>query len=159
HTLSPDGKWIATLDELGELRLYGTREGSLKVRLVLPERGGVLRFTPDSNRVIVGGYRGRVLACDLEGHVVWQSRLGDFNDVLGKELALYDPSFPDHTEKLWPSSADRLDELDSLVRLGVDRLVNGNCDGEGGWQGKSIPYHAGGYQSPRCLRVGAEPVG
>jgi outer membrane protein assembly factor BamB len=159
HAVSPDGQWVATLDELGELRLYGTARGSLKARLVLPERGGVLRFSPDSRRVFVGGYRGRIFACDLDGRIVWQSRLGDFNDVLGKDLALYDPAFPDRTEKLWPSSTDRPEELDALVRLGDDRLVNGNCEGEGGWKAKSVTYHPEGFLSPRSLRVGADTVG
>jgi outer membrane protein assembly factor BamB len=159
HAWSPDGKWIATLDEMGELRLYGTGNGSLKASVVLPERGGVLRFGPDSQRIFVGGYRGRIFSCDLDGKIVWQSRLGDSNDVLGKDLPLYDPAFPDRTEKLWPSSADRPDELDALVRLGDDRLVNGNCEGEGGWQGKSLQYHPEGYRSARSLKVGADPVG
>lgn len=155
--LSPDGQHLALLDEYGRLSLWQTTDGSRRAEWQVPQLGEALRFTPDSQRLVLGTFRGEVLVYNLDGTLVWQRRLGKWNDVLGQELPLYDPTIPDYTEKLWPVSRDRPEELDELVRMDVDRLVNGDAEGEGGWHG-AVQYHAEGHQSPRSLRVGPEMV-
>src|SRR5262249_40033434 len=122
---SPDLRWLALLDEYGLLSLFDTKDGSLSKSFSVAENGQVLRFAPDSRQLIVGGFRGDVAAYALAGTLLWQTRLGDFNDVLGQELLLFDPAYPDFTEKLWPVSRDAPGDLEKLVRLDVNRLVNG----------------------------------
>ncbi|HEY7425440.1 MAG TPA: PQQ-binding-like beta-propeller repeat protein, partial [Gemmataceae bacterium] len=156
--LSPDGKSIALLDEYGTLMLYQASDGKLRWRSALPERGKVLRFTPDSQRLVLGGFRGGIRTYDLDGRLVWQARLGDQNDVLGQPLPLYDPAFVDRTENLWPISRDEPGELEKLVRMDVNRLVNGDCESAGGWQGPAV-YHPEGYKSDKSLKIGASMVG
>src|SRR5205823_11921560 len=112
--LSPDGRQIALLDETGQMTIHSTTDGATSARFTVPERGKVLRFSPDSKQLLLGTFRGSVLAYGLDGKLLWQTRLVEFNDVLGRELPLYDPSFPDHTAKLWPVSRDEPGELDKL---------------------------------------------
>lgn len=157
--LSPDGAWVALLDEYGLLSIAGTKDGALHKSFNLPERGKVLRFAPDSKLLIVGGFRGNVMTFGLDGASKWQTRLGDFNDVLGTDLPLRDPSFPDFTEKLWPVTRDVSGDLDKLVRMDINRLVNGDCESAGGWQGKDLAFHDEGHQSKRSLKVGPDMVG
>jgi outer membrane protein assembly factor BamB len=156
--LSPDGQWIGLLDEYGVLSLHQAADGKERWRQPLSERGKVLRFTPDSRRLVLGGFRGGLFAFGLDGKEAWRARLGDQNDVLGKPLPLYDPAFPDFTERLWPVSRDEPGELDKLVRMDVNRLVNGDCESAGGWQGPAV-YHPEGYQSGHSLKVGEAMVG
>ena len=42
-----------------------------------------------------------------DGKPLWQTTLAEQNDILGRDLPLYDPAFPDHTSKLWPVSPSR----------------------------------------------------
>src|SRR5207344_3307344 len=112
----------------------------------------------DSQRLVLGGFRGGLFAYGLDGRPAWQARLGDQNDLLGQPLPLYDPAFPDYTENVWPVSRDEPGELEKLVRMDVNRLVNGDCESNGGWQGPVV-YHPAGYQSVKSLRVGEEMVG
>jgi hypothetical protein len=156
--LSPDGRLIALLDEYGVLTLHQSDGGKLLWRQALTERGKVLRFTPDSRRLVLGGFRGGLWTFDLDGRLVCQARLGDHNDVLGRQLPLYDPAFVDYTEKLWPVSRDEPGDLEKLVRLDANRLVNGDCESTGGWQGPAV-YHPEGYRSARSLKVGPVTVG
>src|SRR5205807_2512844 len=107
---------------------HQTADGKQRWRIEMNERGKVLRFSPDSQQLVLGGFRGGIFAFDLDGKPAWQTRLGDQNDVLGKPLPLYDSEFPDHTEKLWPVSRDEPGELEKLVRMDVNRLVNGDCE-------------------------------
>ena len=158
--LSPDGATLATLDEQGRLRLFRTSDGAGLCAVDLPEVGKVLAFTPDSQRIVLGGFRGSIRCYDLAGQPAWPAvRLGDANDILGEPLPLYDAAFPDFTDRLWPSSRDAEGELDAVVRMGVNRLVNGDCQSEGGWMGEAVAYHPEGYQSGRSLKVGPGMVG
>jgi outer membrane protein assembly factor BamB len=157
--LSPDGRSIALLDEYGVLSLFDTADGKLRARWSLSELGKVVRFTPDSQRVIVAGYRGDILNFDLNGKLQWQANLGEANDVLGKDLLLIDPQFVDYTQTLWPVSRDEAGEIDKLVRVGGNRLINGDCESAAGWQGPAVTFHPEGYQGGRSLAVGPEMVG
>jgi outer membrane protein assembly factor BamB len=159
--LSPDGRWIAVLDEYGRLAIHATADGKERVNFVVPERGRVLRFSADGKAFYLGTFRGSILAYDLDGKSLWQTHLADQNDILGKELPLYDPAFPDFTEKLWPVTRDQPGDLDKIVRLDRDRLVNGDMESDSGWQiAKGKPaYYDEGYQSKRSLKVGETMVG
>jgi outer membrane protein assembly factor BamB len=156
--LSPDGGRLALLDEYGLLSLFSAREGKLLARFTVPELGRVLRFTPDGSRVVVGTFQGSLLVYDDKGVLQWRTTLGEQNDILGQELPLFDPAFPDMTEKLWPVSRDRPGELEQLVRLDSNRLVNGDAESAGGWQG-AVSFHEEGYESKRSLKVGEQMVG
>jgi outer membrane protein assembly factor BamB len=159
--LSPDGRWIALLDEYARLSIYNTADGTRRAAFTVPERGRVLRFTPDGRQLVLGSFRGTILAYDLDGRLQWQSQLAGQNDVLGGKLPLYDPSFPDFSDKLWPVTRDAPDDLDRLVRLDPNRLTNGDMEQTGGWhaeQGEPV-YRNEGYRSPRSLEVGPAMVG
>ena len=158
--LSPDRQWIALLDEYGRLSIHATADGKERAAVNVPERGKVLRFTADSKQFVLGTFRGSLLAFDLDGKPLWQSRLAEQNDVLGKELPLFDKEIPDFTEKLWPVTRDTPGDLDKIVRLDRDRLVNGDMKSDAGWKaGKGKPvYHDEGRASKRSLKVGEETV-
>jgi len=159
--LSADRGWIALLDEVGQLSIHQTSDGKQRTSFAVPERGRVLRFSADGKQLLLGTFRGSILAFDLDGKPLWQTHLADQNDVLGKGLPLFDPAFPDFTQKLWPMSHDELGDLEKIVRLDRDRLVNGDMEGDGGWQvAKAAPvYHPEGYRHKRSLKVGDKMVG
>ena len=46
-----------------------------------------------------------------------------------------------------------------MVRLGVNRLINGDGETAEGWQGPAVAYHTLGRESSRSLKVGQEFVG
>ncbi len=46
-----------------------------------------------------------------------------------------------------------------MVRLGVNRLINGDAETADGWQGPEVAYHALGRESSRSLKVGQPFVG
>ena len=154
--LSPDGKLLALLDEYGEMTIHDAVKGTLRARFTVPERGKVLRFSPDSKKVLLGSFRGSILAYDLDGKLLWQTVLGEQNDILGRELPLYDPAIPDHTEKLWPVSRDQAGDLDKLVRLDANRL-GPDWKGQKGEPGASAtggthtPPVADALGSPFCI--------
>ncbi len=122
---SGDGKHLALLDEYGRLRIFATQDGRQRSETQLPELGKALRFTADGQRLVCGSFRGTITLLDLDGHAQWTYTLGPANDVLGTQLPLFDPAFPDFTDRLWPQSHDEPGQLDGLVRLGANRLKNG----------------------------------
>lgn len=158
-SLSPDGHTIAVLDEYRALRLFSTSDGKKLTKIDVPEIGKVLRFTPDSQRLILGGVRGGLFAWNLNGELVWQLRLADSNDILDKPIPLFDSAFKDFTPKLWPTSHDESSELDTLARTTPNRLINADCEATGGWQGQEIKYAKPGYESGQALTVGPQMVG
>jgi PQQ-like domain len=152
--ISSDGSLLALMDEYGLTGIYRTADGSRLARFASDERGRALRFSGDTKRLIIGTFRGGVRVYDLKGAQLWQYRLGDANDILDKELPLYDPAFPDFTEKLWPVSRDEPGDLEKLVRLDVNRLT------DAGWklpQGE-VQFHPEGFRGPRSLKVGEAMV-
>ena len=150
--LSPDRKTIAFLNEYGLVSLYEAGTGKLRHKFSAPQLGNVLRFTPDSSTLLIGGLRGLVVKYGLQGQLQWQSSLSAHNRSI-ESPRLYDPSFPDLTQKLWPESHDTPGELEALVRMGKERLTNGDCESEGGWRGKTVAYHSEGHRSKRSLLV------
>jgi outer membrane protein assembly factor BamB len=146
--LSSDGSLLALMDEYGLTGIYRTSDGARLASFQVSERGQVLRFTADNQRLIIGTFQGSLLAYDLKGQQVWHVKLGEFNDLLGQQLPLYDPSFADQTEKLWPVSRDQAGDLEKLVRLDPNRLSDG-------WkvQGGEVQYHNEGLHGGRCLKV------
>lgn len=156
--ISPDGAKLAFLDEYGKLSICGADTGEQLAAATVDELGHVLRFTPDSRRVLVGGLRGGVSCFTLDGKPAWKTSLGQYNSNLGKALALYDPAFRDLTPTLWPGKVDQPGDLDELVRLGANQLANGDCEQDAAWQGDAVRYHGQGYQGKRSLRVGREVV-
>ena len=152
--LSPDGKVLALLDEYGALFIHDAESGKQLARVKVPQLAHTLRFTPDSRALLLGGLRGLVVCYDLEGTVRWQTSLSPFNRTLANPL-LYDPSIKDLTEALWPTQRDEPGELDRMVRMGEDRIVNGNCEAQTGWQGEKVAYQTEGFKSPRSLRIGS----
>ena len=159
--LSADGRRIALLDEYGLLGIYDTADGKQLGRATVPEQGRVLRFTPDGQRLLLGTFRGSILAYGLDGAVQWRTGLAEQNDLLGRDLPRYDRAFPDFSDKLWPVKRDEPGDLDAVVRLDVDRLVNGDMEGQGGWKAQqgAVVYRDEGYQSRRSLEVGETMVG
>ena len=156
--LSGDARHVALLDEERRLLVYATADGKLAGQATVPELGAVLRFTPDHQRLILGGSRGTVQCYDLAGKLVWQTWLGQFNDGLGQDLPLVDASFPDRTDQLWPATDDQPGELEALVRLGDNRLANGDMEADTGWQGPPVTYAAPGHAGKRSLKVGTPAV-
>lgn len=151
---NPDHSLIATLDEYGAATVFKTADGAAVARFTTPELGRALRFTPDGKRLMLGTLRGKVLAYDVDGKPAWQADLAAANDILGTPLPLFDPAIRDLTPKLWPVSTDTPAEIDGLARLAENRLVNGDAESEGGWQGTAA-YQAEGYGSGsrRSLKV------
>jgi outer membrane protein assembly factor BamB len=145
--LSADGKRLAFLDEYGQLSIYQSTDGKQNAKVTVPERGKVLAFTGDSKKLILGTFRGNVIAYDLTGKQLWQTTLGEQNDALGRDLPLVDPAFVDHTNQLWPVSRDEPGELEKLVRMDVDRL------GDGAWKGPVTRADSG------ILKIGEKMVG
>lgn len=156
--LNNDGTLIAMLDEYGHLAVYQTSEGAVKMQTEVAERGRVLRFAPDGQHLLLAGMRGGVTCYALDGSTTWQTRLEEFNDILGTELALHDPAFKDYTLELWPISQDAPGELEAMVRMGENRLAAGDCETDGPWQGTQIAYASPGFESSRALRVGQEMI-
>ncbi|HUU68129.1 MAG TPA: PQQ-binding-like beta-propeller repeat protein, partial [Planctomycetota bacterium] len=156
-SLSPDAQKIALLDEYGLLGVYEAQTGKRLIELTVSQLGHVLRFTPDSASLMLGGLRGLVACFDMQGKPVWQTPLGQFNTTL-EHPAMYDPSFRDVTNMLWPEGHDQPGELEAMVKLGPDRLVNGNCETDGGWTGEKLAYQPEGRSSARSLKVGDSTV-
>jgi len=156
--MSPDRATLAFLDEYGKLSIHATDTGEELAAATVDELGHVMRFTPDSKRVLVGGLRGGVNCFTLDGKPVWKTSLGQYNSTLGKAVAHYDPAFRDLTPTLWPGKTDQPGDLDKLVRLGVNRLANGDCERDVAWQSGAVRYHGQGHQSKRSLRVGQELI-
>ena len=127
------------------------------MEITVPQLGRVLRFTDDSSALLVGGQRGLVMNYDLEGKLLWQVSLGKFNKAL-ENPPLYDPSFRDLTPTLWPGEHDQPGELDKIVRMGENRLANGDCESQAGWQGGQVAYHNEGHGGASSLRVGGAIV-
>ncbi|MDP6506609.1 MAG: WD40 repeat domain-containing protein, partial [Planctomycetota bacterium] len=157
--ISPSRKILALLDEYGLISIYRTVDGGLIKQFMASELGDVLRFTPDSRRLLLGSFQGGIHLFDFNGQKLWSVRLGDLNDLLGQELPLYDSSIKDYTDKLWPASRDVPRQLDKLVRMGANRLTNGDCEQQGGWSGSNVLFHDGGFRSSRCLRINSEMIG
>ncbi|MBI2191273.1 MAG: PQQ-binding-like beta-propeller repeat protein [Planctomycetes bacterium] len=152
--LSPDGKKLALLDEYGLLHVLDAAGGQAISRFRVPQLGLVLRFTPASDALVFGGIRGLLLVAGLDGQTRWQASLSRWNDP-ADTAALYDPSFRDLTPSLWPEKQDEPGDLDALVKLDGDRLVNGDCESSGGWQGAAeSDFVREGFQSPQSLKVG-----
>lgn len=156
--ISRDGSHLATLDEYGRLQIFATVDGRRLADTTVPELGSVLAFTPDGSQLVLGGGRGTVLAFGLDGKPAWRYELSQSNPALGGELPEQDPSFPDLTARLWPETRDEPGQLDKLVRLGPNRLVNGDAEEQTGWQGPTVEYRSPGYESGRGLVVGSAPV-
>ena len=156
--LSPAGDLLAMLDEYGALSVFQTADGALRMRQQVEQRGRVLRFTPDGQSLLLGGMRGGVTCFALDGATRWQIVLEPLNDILGTELALHDPAYQDFTPRLWPISQDAPGELEALTRLGENRLVAGDCESDGAWQGNPLAFASPGFESSRALRVGPEMV-
>jgi outer membrane protein assembly factor BamB len=156
--ISPDGKALVFLDEYGLATVIETASGKTLAKITVPELGDVLVFAPDSSRFYLGGRRGSVMGYDLAGKPLWRTELGPHNKSLAKPLALYDPTFPDFTGKLWQEQRDLPGDLDKLVRFDGNRLVNGACESKDGWQGEQVAYADLGRESGHSLRVGASPV-
>ena len=150
--LSPDERTLAFIDEYGLVSIIDASNGELRHRFTVDELGSTLRFTPDSNTLIIGSFRSAVTAYRLDGRQLWQTRLEDYNTDLDKPLPLLDPSFKDYTENLWPIKRDEPGELDKMVRMGRNRLVNGQCEKREGWQGQDVGTADQGYRG-RCLRL------
>jgi len=155
---SHDLQHIAMLDEYGLMSVFKCEDGSKVSEFKVPEIGEVLRFSNDSQTLLLGTFQGSILAYDVKGGLKWKAKLGDYNDILGSELALYDPAFKDHTEKLWPVSRDAAGQLETLVRMGNNRLTNGDCETETAWAGSEVAYGPG-YNSNRALLVGSDLIG
>jgi len=155
---SPDLQHIVMLDEYGLMSVFKSEDGSKVSQFTVPEIGDVIRFTDDSKTLMLGSFQGGIHAYDLKGALKWKKKLGEYNDILDSDLTLYDPSFRDFTEKLWPVSRDEAGQLDKLVRLGNNRLTNGDCETEAAWAGSEVAYGAG-YNSKRALLVGRDLVG
>ena len=156
--VSRDGSHLATLDEYGRLQIFATVNGRRRTDTMVPELGSAIAFTPDGSQLVLGGARGTVLSLDLDGKPVWRQELSQSNPALGGDLPERDPSFPDLTARLWPETRDEPGQLDKLVRLGPNRLVNGDAEDQTGWQGERIDYRGPGHESSRGLAVGPAPV-
>jgi outer membrane protein assembly factor BamB len=157
-TVSRDGSHLATLDEYGRLQIFATQDGRRLADTMVPELGSVLAFTPDGSQLVLGGARGTVLALGLDGTPVWSRELASANTVLGGDLPERDPSFPDLTARLWPETRDEPGQLEKLVRLGPNRLVNGDAEEQTGWQAPQLEFRGPGQESSRSLVVGAAAV-
>ncbi len=155
--LSADQARLATLDEEGLVQVFRTADGQREQAFVVPQLGQVLRFTPDGQRLLLGAIRSRVMAFELDGTLRWEAHLAAGNDWIGGDIPLYDPAFPDGTETLWPVRRDTPGDLEQMVRLGDCRLLNGDAETDGGWQG-AVAYDDRGRGGRRSLLVGPEQV-
>ena len=151
-SLSPDQTKIALLDEYGRLSLHEGETGKQVWLKTISQHALAMRFAPDSSAVVVGGLRGLVMKYNLKGEQLWEHRLSAHNDP-GAPTKLYDASFPDFTEKLWPATRDKPGDLDKLAKMGRNRLNNGDCESKGGWYDDSAAYATEGYNSSRSLKV------
>jgi len=153
--LSPDGRLLGLLDEYGLLGVFEAATGKPMHAFTVLQLGHVLRFGPDSASVYIGGVRGLLARYDLQGKPLWQTSLAQFNTTIERPL-LYDPSFPDLTPALWPEMHDAPGQLEAMVKMGEDRLANGNCESDGGWQVASgdVAYYGEGHAGGRSLKVG-----
>lgn len=154
---SPDGAKAAFLDEYGLLTVWDLAKGTRLSGFTVEQQGTVLRFTPASDGLVVGGLRGLVQAYRLAGDPLWRTDLAQHNGSL-LDPKLYDASFKDLTDNLWPVRRDEPGELDALVRMGKNRLANPDAEEEGGWEGQGVRYAAPGFSGARSLRVGNETV-
>ncbi len=156
--LSADRQMLAFMDEYGQVSVFRTADGSAVSRFPVQELGRILRFSPDGKRIWIGGMRGTVYVYELDGKPVTYTALAPANDILGKPLALFDATIPDLTPKLWPVSTDKPGEIEGMLSLSENRLVNGDAEGDGGWQGAVAFQPEGASGSKRSLKVGADLV-
>ena len=169
--LSPDGSTFFFLDEYGQASFIDAPTGKRRCAFTVPELGSVARFTPDSARLLIGGFRGTVQAYDRDGTPLWRRSLADHNRtlrdlqpldrVVGFPMTRPAPSaaFIDHTDQQWPSLEDAPGQIDALVSLDPDRLANGDAEGDGGWVAEEgVAYTEGGFNSARSLIVGTNLV-
>lgn len=159
--ISPDGRLIALLDESRRTSIHEAATGKRLWAFDVPQLGKVLKFSPDSKRLFVGGLRGLVMCYEPTGRLAWATSLSKYNDTL-EHPVLYDPSFKDYTETLWPETHDAPGELEGMVRMGKDRLTDGGWRGEkeapGDGRGRVRRDPAWGRTGGRCLRVGRQMV-
>jgi|GEM_PF-1812647 len=165
--VSPDGTHVVLLDEYWNAFVHDVKTGKRTGQITLSEMGFSITFTSDSKTFLVGGLRGTVMCCDTNAALLWSTSLMPYNQSL-KQTAFpnVDPSIPDGTDTLYKPVVDEPGELDSLVTLDRTRLVNGDFEGDGGWQvdtnagatAATPAYVDGGYESKRCLKVGETAV-
>jgi outer membrane protein assembly factor BamB len=165
--VSPDRSHVVLLDEYWNAFVHEMATGKRTGQIRLPEMGFSVEFTPDSKALMVGGLRGAVMSYDLSGKLLWSATLGQHNQSLqNTQFPNVDTSIPDYTANLFKPVVDEPGELDKLVTLDRSRLVNGDFEGDGGWQSDTnaetkaagVSYVDGGYQSKRCLKVGGALV-
>jgi outer membrane protein assembly factor BamB len=160
--MSPDGSTVVLLDEYWTAYVHEASTGKRTAQIKLPEMGFVLEFGPDAKSFLIGGLRGAVMSYDWGGKPLWTTTLAAHNESLRTTaFPNVDPAIPDRTDKLHTVVTDEPGELEKLVTLDRSRLMNGDCEGAGGWRvdtnagGKAAEpvYADGGYQGKRCLKV------
>lgn len=72
HTFSPDGKWLLTSGDGGQLKIWDTATGAVVQELSSGDEGLSLAFSPDSEVVAVGGYRSIKGIEWKSGKVLWK---------------------------------------------------------------------------------------
>ena len=85
--VSADGQHLATLDETGLLLAFAVKDGKEIARVQVSQVGKVLCFTPDSQQIVIGGYRGKIMQYGLDGKLTWEQELGPANTMVGGYVA------------------------------------------------------------------------
>jgi hypothetical protein len=80
--LSPDAKTFFFLDEYGQASFHDAGTGRRRCAFTVPELGSVARFTPDSGRLVLGGF----LSAVLGGGWAPTWNLGIFDATFDEEL-------------------------------------------------------------------------
>jgi len=92
-------------------------------------------------QLIAGAKNGALLKFDAAGKVLWQTRLRDLHEPPEKNYGAYVADAlsrdVDSTADLFPVKRDRPGDYDSILRMGIEQIANGDFEIADAWQCES----------------------
>ena len=140
--------WLSELDTLNvpQTRLYRCAHDGL-VRCVDMDNGKTLwehklpfsaKLHPVGDELLVGANNGYLARLDAAGKVLWQTRLREHHQLPESDYAGYVHAAlrrdPDSSSDIFPVGLDRPNDYNSVLRMGIEQLVNGDFATPDNWQ-------------------------
>ena len=170
--------WLSSLDKLSadELRFYRCDRDGL-VRCIDMQSGNTIWdyklpfnavLTPTPDGLVAGANNGAIVRLDAAGRATWSTRLRDLHELPEANYAQYvragERRDPDSSAELLPVGQDAPDDYASVLRMGIEQLVNGDCRTDEVWsiEGGRVTFAPGPDKAQsagtRSLQLGSATV-